>query len=292
MTWNARELALAVRAARRGRRRDAAREPAARSLRGSPVGRGSCSSTGVSAPRSPAPPARGGGCSTPPLGSAAVIACPSEAQRRHLVDAHGYDEQHVRLVELGVDARVLPAAPPAGGRLRPRGGEGHGPRLRDALHRRPARRLPDDRRRAPAEPGRPSTRRRTSSIRYDLGWEELRELYAGAACVVLPLRRSDARVGTDGSGLTAVLEAMASGTAVVASRRPALETYLDDGRERRLRRAGGAPGAGRGRRRRPRRPRPRRAAGCAGASGGRGAVHHGGARRAAGARPQRASAEG
>ena len=66
--------------------------------------------------------------------------------------------------------------------------------------------------------------------RYDLGWDELRDLYAEAACVALPLRRTDARVGTDGSGLTAVLEAMASGAPVVASRRPALETYLDDGR--------------------------------------------------------------
>ena len=66
-------------------------------------------------------------------------------------------------------------------------------------------------------------------IRHDLSWAALRDLYAAAACVVLPLRDSDAAVGTDGSGLTALLEAWRRGKAVVASQRPALGGYLDEG---------------------------------------------------------------
>jgi glycosyltransferase involved in cell wall biosynthesis len=67
-------------------------------------------------------------------------------------------------------------------------------------------------------------------VRHDQTWAELRDLYAGAACVALPLHDSRAAVGTDGSGLTAILEAMACGKAVVATHRPALETYLEDGK--------------------------------------------------------------
>ena len=67
-------------------------------------------------------------------------------------------------------------------------------------------------------------------VRHDQTWAELRELYARAACVALPLRDSRAAVGTDGSGLTAILEAMACGKPVVATHRPALETYLEEGR--------------------------------------------------------------
>jgi glycosyltransferase involved in cell wall biosynthesis len=162
------------------------------------------------------------------LRSAAVIACPSEAQRRHLIEAHGYDEQHVRLVELGVDAAFfLPRHGHAGDYVLAVGKD----MARDYRTLFAAARLGGFRTIVVAHPRNLVGLDPPPNVaqRYDLGWDELRELYAGAACVVLPLRRGDARVGTDGSGLTAVLEAMASGAAVVASRRPALETYLDDG---------------------------------------------------------------
>ena len=55
---------------------------------------------------------------------------------------------------------------------------------------------------------------------------ELRELYREAACVVVPQRRSDYPYGSEGGGLTALLEAMASARPVVASERPILEDYL------------------------------------------------------------------
>jgi glycosyltransferase involved in cell wall biosynthesis len=59
-----------------------------------------------------------------------------------------------------------------------------------------------------------------------VGPEELRALYRGAACVVVPQRPSDYRYGTEGGGLTALLEAMASARAVVASQRPILRDYV------------------------------------------------------------------
>jgi glycosyltransferase involved in cell wall biosynthesis len=62
-----------------------------------------------------------------------------------------------------------------------------------------------------------------------VGSAELRDLYREAACVVIPQRRADYPFGSEGGGLTALLEAMASARAVVASERPILHDYVDDG---------------------------------------------------------------
>lgn len=58
---------------------------------------------------------------------------------------------------------------------------------------------------------------------------ELRQAYAAAACVVLPQRRDDYVFGSEGGGLTALLEAMAMGKAVVATERAILRDYIEDG---------------------------------------------------------------
>ena len=58
---------------------------------------------------------------------------------------------------------------------------------------------------------------------------ELRELYHEAACVVLPQREEGYPYGSEGGGLTALLEAMASGLPVVASERPVLADYVEHG---------------------------------------------------------------
>lgn len=63
-----------------------------------------------------------------------------------------------------------------------------------------------------------------------VGHAKLRQLYREAACVVLPQRRAEYPYGSEGGGLTALLEAMASQRAVVASERPVLHDYLEDGR--------------------------------------------------------------
>lgn len=60
---------------------------------------------------------------------------------------------------------------------------------------------------------------------------ELRELYARAACVVLPQRTDTYVYGSEGGGLTALLEAMAMGRPIVASDRAILHDYVDDGVE-------------------------------------------------------------
>jgi glycosyltransferase involved in cell wall biosynthesis len=59
-----------------------------------------------------------------------------------------------------------------------------------------------------------------------VGPGELGELYREAACVVVPQRRADYSYGSEGGGLTGLLEAMASARAVVASRRPILDDYV------------------------------------------------------------------
>ena len=60
---------------------------------------------------------------------------------------------------------------------------------------------------------------------------ELRELYARAACVVLPQRADAYAYGSEGGGLTALLEAMAMGRPIVASDRAILHDYVADGVE-------------------------------------------------------------
>ena len=69
------------------------------------------------------------------------------------------------------------------------------------------------------------------ALRSGLFFHELRELYAGAACVVLPQRSEDYVYGSEGGGLTALLEAMAMGRPVVASDRAILHDYVTDGVE-------------------------------------------------------------
>jgi glycosyltransferase involved in cell wall biosynthesis len=69
------------------------------------------------------------------------------------------------------------------------------------------------------------------TLRSGLSFPELRELYAGAACVVLPQRSEDYMYGSEGGGLTALLEAMAMGRPIVASDRAILHDYVTDGVE-------------------------------------------------------------
>jgi glycosyltransferase involved in cell wall biosynthesis len=69
----------------------------------------------------------------------------------------------------------------------------------------------------------PGTRARAVSA------AELRDLYAGAACVVVPQRRQEYPYGSEGGGLTSVLETLAMARPLVASERPILRDYLAEG---------------------------------------------------------------
>ena len=68
-----------------------------------------------------------------------------------------------------------------------------------------------------------------ASLRSGVSYTGLRDLYAQAACVVVPQRRDDYVYGSEGGGLTAILEAMAMGRPVVATERAILRDYIDDG---------------------------------------------------------------
>lgn len=70
-----------------------------------------------------------------------------------------------------------------------------------------------------------------ATLRGGVPFRELRELYAGAACVVVPQRSDDYRYGSEGGGLTALLEAMAMGKPIVATERAILRDYVEDGVE-------------------------------------------------------------
>jgi glycosyltransferase involved in cell wall biosynthesis len=69
------------------------------------------------------------------------------------------------------------------------------------------------------------------TLRSGLSFPELRELYAGAACIVLPQRSEGYVYGSEGGGLTALLEAMAMSRPIVASDRAILHDYVTDGVE-------------------------------------------------------------
>lgn len=67
-------------------------------------------------------------------------------------------------------------------------------------------------------------------VQFRVSAGTLRGLYAGARCVVVPTLDQSHRSGSDCSGQTVVLEAMACGRPVVATARDTLAEYLEDGR--------------------------------------------------------------
>jgi glycosyltransferase involved in cell wall biosynthesis len=66
-------------------------------------------------------------------------------------------------------------------------------------------------------------------LRDGVSFTGLRDLYARTACVVLPQRGDGFAYGSEGGGLTALLEAMSMGRPVVASERAILRDYVEDG---------------------------------------------------------------
>lgn len=66
-------------------------------------------------------------------------------------------------------------------------------------------------------------------VRERIPYADLRDLYRRASVAVVALRGADFPYGSEGSGVSAMLEAQASGTALVASDRPIVRDYLGDG---------------------------------------------------------------
>ncbi len=65
-------------------------------------------------------------------------------------------------------------------------------------------------------------------IKYNVGYLEMRNLYQNAKFVVVPSKGEDFLDGSDCSGQTAILDAMACGKAVVATYRTWMDDYLSD----------------------------------------------------------------
>jgi glycosyltransferase involved in cell wall biosynthesis len=66
-------------------------------------------------------------------------------------------------------------------------------------------------------------------VRERIPYSELRDLYRRAGVAVVALRPADYPYGSEGSGVSAVLEAQASATPLVATDRPIIRDYVRDG---------------------------------------------------------------
>ena len=161
--------------------------------------------------------------------SAAAVVCVSETARERTVERLGLDPERTHTAQLGVDADWWQPAPPAH--------DGYVLTVGRDLARdygtfaAALERLPDERgivcaKRENVEGIRVPP---NVEVRLDASPEEVRDLYAGAACVVVPIRSEEAPVGTENSGTIAMLEAMACARPVVVSRRAYLDDYLEDG---------------------------------------------------------------
>jgi glycosyltransferase involved in cell wall biosynthesis len=164
------------------------------------------------------------------LRSAARVICLGESQRSELISLAGLDPERVVTMLVPVDAEFFQPRSIAGGRTVLSVGkdlardyatflEAVRPLAVDATlvsHPRNVDKLDLP----------PNT-----ALRGSVPFSELREFYAGAACVVLPQRADDYPYGSEGGGLTALLEAMAMGRPIVASERAILRDYVEDGVE-------------------------------------------------------------
>jgi glycosyltransferase involved in cell wall biosynthesis len=164
------------------------------------------------------------------LRAAARIVCLGTSQRDELVDLASLDPGRVHCMVLPVDERFFEPRDAADGRVVLTVGKDLARDYRTfatavgtldvdaelAVHPRNLEGL--------ALPG-------NAHVRGIVPFGPLRDLYARAACVVVPQRRDTYLYGSEGGGLTAVLEAMAMGKPIVASERAILRDYVDDGVE-------------------------------------------------------------
>lgn len=163
------------------------------------------------------------------LGAAAIVVCLGEWQRDELLRQTGLDPERVETVRLGIDERFF----------RPQPEPNEGDPIVVAVGKDEARDYA-----TLAEAVAPlgvrlelaCLPRNLDGVRLParararfVGPEEVRDLYRQAACVVIPQHHVDYPYGSEGGGLTALLEAMASARPVVASDRPLVREYVEDG---------------------------------------------------------------
>jgi glycosyltransferase involved in cell wall biosynthesis len=160
------------------------------------------------------------------LRSAARVVCVGESQRRDLLDAARLDSSRVVTLHVPVDAEFF----------KPTADDGSGVLAVGKDLARDYATLAEAARGLDVEVGVVAHPRNTSRlelpknvvVRHGITSTALRDAYAGAACVVLPQHADGHRYGSEGGGLTALLEAMAMGKAIVATDRAVLHDYVDD----------------------------------------------------------------
>jgi glycosyltransferase involved in cell wall biosynthesis len=158
--------------------------------------------------------------------SSGVVVCLGESQRRVLAERVGLGGGRLAVLPLGVDADFHRATPlPSDGYVLAVGRDlaRDYRTLAEAARRwrRPTIVVTEPRNLVDVSfPAHVTVRRGLTHL-------ELRELYEGARCVVLPLRHEGHPYGTEGSGLTALVETMASGRPVVATDRPIMRDYVE-----------------------------------------------------------------
>jgi glycosyltransferase involved in cell wall biosynthesis len=160
--------------------------------------------------------------------AAAAVVCIAEAAREHLVDRLGADPQRTHLAPLGVDERFwTPARESRDGHVLAVGRD----LARDYATLAAAAEGLDARVVAVAKRENVAGLRFPANVevRLDVTPLEVRELYAGAACVALPIRAERPGLGTENSGTISLLEAMASARPVVLSERSYLRDYVTAG---------------------------------------------------------------
>jgi glycosyltransferase involved in cell wall biosynthesis len=164
------------------------------------------------------------------LRSAARVVCLGEAQRRELIEAAGLDAARVVTLHIPVDAEFF----------RPLGrGDGGAALAVGKDLARDYRTLVESARRLDARVTLVAHPRNLEGLelpenvsrRRGLSYTSLRAAYAEAACVVVPQHAESFPFGSEGGGLTALLEAMAMGKAIVATDRAVLRDYVADGVE-------------------------------------------------------------
>ncbi|MFY9578797.1 MAG: glycosyltransferase [Gaiellaceae bacterium] len=161
------------------------------------------------------------------LRSAAAVVCLGEAQRAGMIERAGLEPAHVHTLLLGADVEWF--EPQEEGAIEPYvltvgkdlardlgtfadAVRGLGVRVEIVAHPRNLAGV---------------TLPPNARVRSFIPATELRELYAGAACVVVPQQPEGYPYGSDGGGLTTVCEAMAMGKPIVATERAILDDYLD-----------------------------------------------------------------
>ena len=164
------------------------------------------------------------------LRSADRLVCIGEAQRLELIDAASLDAERVLTLHVPIDAEFFRPEPESGdGTVLAVGKD----LARDYGTLGEAARSLDTRVTLVAHPRNIEGLDLPANVdvQSDLPYRELRSAYARAGCVVVPQHADDYAFGSEGGGLTALLEAMAMGKAIVASDRAVLRDYVEDGVE-------------------------------------------------------------